>query len=314
MQTEVNKVIDAVSHKVIQNINNSGELSGKLVLSVILIFIWFLCERLLTKLWPRLIDNIKILNAVHGISTNLLRLIFSIALIWVWLNALDTFLIIAILIVVVLTISVKGLFSNLVGWFLIVYKHHFRLYDRIEMGGIKGEVIGIKPLYFTLMELSNWFEEDAPTGRTIKIPNRDILTKPIYNYANMTPFLWKELSYLVTFDSDWEQALTIIKELANENYQTFVKRFLADEKSKTRTLKQLALFDGQPNPETVVTVKEKGIVLKVRFIVHYKEGTKVITELNQKILMAFKNHQNIRMAGDVWYLTTFKPERSQNQE
>lgn len=302
MAGETENILAKFVREVINNVQDPNELSGKIGMSVILLFLLIVLERLFYKFWKKVIENVKILNIVATITDFIIRFFFLVSLTCLWLNALDTFVIGLIFMVILLSLAVKGLISNLAGWFLIVNKHHFRIYDRIEIGDVKGEVISVGILYFTLMEIGHWFESEAPTGRTVKIPNSKILTEAVYNYNAMTPFIWKEISYTVAFESNWQRAQEIIAEILLSYYVDFEKEYLTDLQYKKVVLKQLQLFDGNLKPVSIVTVTESGIVLKTRYVVYYTKGTQVATKLHQKILKSFRD-EDVQMASKRIYFT-----------
>lgn len=293
---------DKILEEMMNNIQDPNEFSGKIGMSVVLLLLLIGLEWLFHQLWRKIIENVKTLNIVGTITRFLLRFLFLISLTRLWLNALDTLLIVLIFIGVVLSLAIKGLISNVAGWFLIVNKHHFRIYDRIEIGNVKGEIISVGILYFTLMEISHWFDAEAPTGRTVKIPNSKILTEAVYNYNEMTPFVWKEISYNLAFESNWQLAQKIIAASLLNYYENFEKEYLADELFKKAVMKKMQLFDGELKPVQIVDVTKDGIVLKVRYIVYYTEGTYVATQLHQEILQAFQT-EKIEMAGRSIYFT-----------
>lgn len=293
---------DKILEEMMNNIQDPNEFSGKIGMSVVLLLLLIGLEWLFHQLWRKIIENVKMLNIVGTITRFLLRFLFLISLTRLWLNALDILLIVLIFIGVVLSLAIKGLISNVAGWFLIVNKHHFRIYDRIEIGNVKGEIISVGILYFTLMEISHWFDAEAPTGRTVKIPNSKILTEAVYNYNEMTPFVWKEISYNLAFESNWQLAQKIIAASLLNYYENFEKEYLADELFKKAVMKKMQLFDGELKPVQIVDVTKDGIVLKVRYIVYYTEGTYVATQLHQEILQAFQT-EKIEMAGRRIYFT-----------
>lgn len=299
MESGVSDFLEKIFTEIIDNVKDPNQLTGKSGISVILLMLLILLEWFFKKFWRKIITNIKLLNVVNTLTHFVLRFFFLISLLGLWLNALDALIILLVFIGVIISLSIKGLISNLAGWFLIVNKHHFRIYDRIEIDTIKGEVISVGLLYFTLMEISNWFEAEAPTGRTIKIPNSKILTTAVYNYNDVTPFVWKEISYLLAFESDWQKAQKIITDILLTYYQNFEKEYLA-ALYKEVVLKQLQLFDGELKPVQIVDVNENGVLLKTRYVVYYTKGTTVATKLHQEILSALQDAA-IQMAGQRMY-------------
>ena len=53
---------------------------------------------------------------------------------------------------------------NLMGWLTILWKHPFSVGDRIEIMGIKGDVVDINIFEFTVMEIGEWVGQTKGPG------------------------------------------------------------------------------------------------------------------------------------------------------
>ena len=53
--------------------------------------------------------------------------------------------------------------------------------DRIEINGIKGDVIDIDSIYTTMMEIGEWVSSDNYSGRIVKLSNAFVFKVHIYN-------------------------------------------------------------------------------------------------------------------------------------
>src|SRR5699024_12263367 len=94
---------------------------------------------------------------------------------------------------------------------MLLRKKYFKLYDRIEIDGIKGDVIKITPFYFKVVERGNSLSSSSATGRVIHMPNHILLNTTLYNYNEFIQVNWEEVTYNLTVDSDWKKAQVFIK-------------------------------------------------------------------------------------------------------
>ena len=81
-----------------------------------------------------------------------------------------------------------------------VYIFIVRVYDpgdRIEINGIKGDVIDIDSIYTTMMEIGQWVSSDNYSGRIVKLSNAFVFKGPVYNYSQDFPFVWDEIDLLL---------------------------------------------------------------------------------------------------------------------
>ncbi|HLR65228.1 MAG TPA: mechanosensitive ion channel domain-containing protein [Pseudogracilibacillus sp.] len=91
-------------------------------------------------------------------------LISVVLMLGVWVNVKNSIILIFAAIVGVTIFSIRNLSTNLVAWLMLLRKQYFKLYDRIEINGIVGDMIKITPFYFKLMERGNNLSSATPTG------------------------------------------------------------------------------------------------------------------------------------------------------
>ncbi|WP_259367243.1 mechanosensitive ion channel family protein [Cellulophaga baltica] len=113
-----------------------------------------------------------------------------------------------------ITFTLQELILSIAGSFYIFFVRIYKPGDRIEINGIKGDVIDIDSIYTTLMEMGEWVSSDNYSGRIVKISNAFVFKGPIKNYSMDFPFVWDELNILITYESDLELAKKIVQEQA----------------------------------------------------------------------------------------------------
>jgi small-conductance mechanosensitive channel len=55
--------------------------------------------------------------------------------------------------------------------------------DRVQLGGIKGDVMDIGVLRTTIMETGQWVDGDLYNGRIVLIANSYVFKEPVFNYS-----------------------------------------------------------------------------------------------------------------------------------
>ncbi|NNK81421.1 MAG: mechanosensitive ion channel, partial [Flavobacteriales bacterium] len=68
-----------------------------------------------------------------------------------------------------ITITLQELILSIAGSFYIFFVRVYKPGDRIEINGIKGDVIDIDSVYTTLMEIGEWVSSDNYSGRIVKL-------------------------------------------------------------------------------------------------------------------------------------------------
>jgi small-conductance mechanosensitive channel len=113
--------------------------------------------------------------------------------------------------------AMQEVIGALAGWFNILSGQIFRVGDRIQMGGVRGDVIDITPLRTKIMEIGSarsdesWVRGRQFTGRIVAVSNKMTFTEPVFNYSAAFDFLWEELVFPIAYDADWERAIAIVE-------------------------------------------------------------------------------------------------------
>lgn len=136
--------------------------------------------------------------------------------------------------------ALRELIQNLIGWGVISFGGLYKPGDRIQMGGVMGDVMDIGPLTTTVMECGAWVRSDLYNGRVAHLPNNLVLREQVLNYTPDFPFLWDEIVIPVKTGSDHRLARSIIETVgqtvqaqivaaAQDSWDNFVRCNRADE-------------------------------------------------------------------------------------
>lgn len=98
----------------------------------------------------------------------------------------------------------------------------------MEIAGIRGDVVDIRPTRFTVFEVGAWVEGEQSTGRLVHIPNGQLFTHPLHNATEGLEYLWNELTITCHFESDWRAARTLLEELGRQVSASAVRKARED--------------------------------------------------------------------------------------
>lgn len=119
-----------------------------------------------------------------------------------------------------LAFAMQELIGALAGWFNIVSGSIYRVGNRVEVGGVRGDVIDVTPLRTKVMEIGSaaddrtWLRSRQYTGRVVAISNKMTFTEPVFNYSAGFDFIWEEVTFPISYDQDWQAAEQIMSEEA----------------------------------------------------------------------------------------------------
>ncbi len=182
--------------------------------------------------------------------------------------------------------ALQEVIASIAGWVAISFGSFYDTGDRVQLGGIKGDVIDIGMLRTTLMEMGEWVKADQYTGRIVRIANSFVFKEPVFNYTADFPFLWDELTVPIMYGSNYERARTIVVQCAQEVVGEYIKS--AREKWLA-VAKRYVVEDTVIEPSASLIFHDNWIEIAVRYVVNAKKRrvtkdkvfTRILEEINQ---------------------------------
>jgi len=184
-----------------------------------------------------------------------------------------------------ITITLQELILSIAGSFYIFFVKVYKPGDRIELNGIKGDVIDIDSIYTTMMEIGEWVSSDNYSGRIVKLSNSFVFKGAIYNYSQDFPFVWDEFNLPIRYGSDIELAKSIVIGIASETLSEYVTQSMSNWKE---VVNKYYIEDAQVEPTLAITMTDNWIQFNLRYIVDYKKRRYTKHLLNEKIGKAIK--------------------------
>lgn len=217
--------------------------------------------------------------------------IFLIGRIWIkGIGSIATFL---GLVSAGLTIALRDLIANIAGWFIIIWRKPFLVGERIQIGTLAGDVIDVRLLEFSIIEIRNWVDAEQNTGRIVHVPNSMILHEPLANYETGFEYIWNEIPVLITFESNWEKAKGILSDIARDKAEPLSAG--AEQQIRRAAMKYFIYFK-KLTPIVYTSVRDSGVLLTIRYIVKPRGRRGSEEEIWESILREFAKHDDISLA------------------
>jgi small-conductance mechanosensitive channel len=227
-------------------------------------------------------------NVVYLVSLTVIVIVFFI---WVQnLNSITIFLGVAS---AGLALALQEVILCIAGWLLLLIRRPYEPGDRIEIDGIKGDVIDIRLFQTSLLEIGNWVAADQSTGRIVNIPNSFVFKTQNFNYSRGFEFIWNEIPILVTFESDWQKGRAIILAHAQklaEGMEEEVRRKIDVMRNR------YMIYYGKLTPIVYVNIKDSGVELTLRYLTEAKRRRFTQDKLCQAILEDFGKEPDVNFA------------------
>jgi small-conductance mechanosensitive channel len=169
--------------------------------------------------------------------------------------------------------AMQEVIGAIAGWFNITSGRIYRVGDRIELGGVRGDVIDITLLRTKMLEIGSaeddksWVKGRQHTGRIVAVSNKSTFTSPVYNFSAIFEFIWEELTVPITYSSDWHEAERIIQEEA--------VRASASEGARAAMSameRRYPIAHAEVEPRVFVRATDNWMELSARFIVPVRQA------------------------------------------
>lgn len=232
------------------------------VLFIVLVIGFF--RKLLKK---RISDGSIRYKAQKGVEVIGYLLIGLLILITFTVENIENYTIVIGLFTAGITFTLQELILSIAGSFYIFFVRVYKPGDRIEINGIKGDVIDIDSIYTTLMEMGEWVSSDNYSGRIVKISNAFVFKGPIKNYSMDFPFVWDELDILITFNSDVELAKKIMLDTTTNLLSGYTESSLAKWEEMVA---HYYIENATLEPTLALRLTDNWIALNLRYITNYK--------------------------------------------
>ncbi|MBM7662962.1 small-conductance mechanosensitive channel [Bacillus mesophilus] len=164
--------------------------------------------------------------------------------------------------------ALQEVIISVAGWLSILVGNTFKTGDRVEMGGIKGDVIDLGVLRTTIMEVNEWVEGDLYNGRIVRVANSFVFKEPVYNYSSDFPFLWDEIKIPIKYGSNYKATKNIILQAgmdvtgdysikAREHWDEMVQKYLIE--------------DSSTQPMVTLVANDNWVEYTLRYVTEYRK-------------------------------------------
>ncbi|MCE9600011.1 MAG: mechanosensitive ion channel family protein [Spirochaetia bacterium] len=220
-------------------------------------------------------------------------LILMVFLFPVWLPSLRTIAAFLGIFGAGVILVLKEVILNLAGWFFIIIRKPFEIGNRITVGHFSGDVLDIRLMDVSLIEVSEKEFGGQSTGRVIHVPNSFILVTPFANASKEFAFNWNEIRIPISLDSDWKKAVQIVEETTAE-----VMEPISEGDHRIRhSEREYAIRYKRMTPRVFVEYTQGSIVLTLRHLVEHKTNRMAADRFWRSFLQRLHREKKIKLMG-----------------
>jgi len=154
---------------------------------------------------------------------NVLGIVFVVGLFFILANELRAFAVSLVAIAVAVVLATKELILCLSGTALRIGANAYTIGDRIEINGVRGNVIDQTFLATTILEIGPGHVTSQYSGRAVIFPNSLLLVHPLINETYMKQYIVHIMTIPLTVTDDWQRAEKLLLEIADEECRPFLE-------------------------------------------------------------------------------------------
>ncbi len=173
-----------------------------------------------------------------------------------------------------LAFALQKVVTAVAGYFVILRGKNFTVGDRIAMGGVRGDVIGLGFIQTTIMEMGQpptiqgaapamWVRSRQYTGRVVTVSNDKIFDEPVYNYTRDFPYIWEELTLPIPYAADCRRVEQILVTVA-ERHTGAIRT--ASQTALDEMRRRFVLQPAGVEPRVYVRLTDNWLELTLRFV------------------------------------------------
>lgn len=184
----------------------------------------------LRRRWTVQIRNLTLLALLLGLTV-------------IWAEELATIALGAVAVAAALVIATKELIMCVSGTLLEGSAKGFRVGDRIEVNGQRGDVYDQTLLTTTLLEVGPGANTAQYSGRAIMLPNSVFLTHPVINETFTQEYILHTIVVPLKFADDWQKAEAALLDAAQDacaDYLDDARKYMG-EVTRARDLHPLSV-------------------------------------------------------------------------
>jgi small-conductance mechanosensitive channel len=126
----------------------------------------------------------------------------------------------------------------------------------------------------------------------VHVPNGFVFKQSLVNYSQGIPYIWHEIPVLITYESDWEKAKTLLNDIINIHAPTVDRESLM----RSQRAKRFVVSYNTLTPTVYTKVVDSGVQLTIRYLIQPRRRRNSEQIIWEAILKAFAPHWDIDFA------------------
>ena len=195
-----------------------------------------------------------------------------------------------------IAVALQNVILSIAGYFFLIGRFGIKAGDRVQIGGVTGDVIDIGLVKLSLMELDGaGTTHREPTGRVAVFSNA-IVFQPSGNFFKQAPgtsFIWNEVRLTLAPDVDYRLAEKRILDAVDEVFARYRDRVMRDYRHLERDLN---IMLETPKPQSRLHLSQSGLEIVIRYPAETYTAPQITDEISRRVLDAINREPSLRLA------------------
>ncbi len=194
-----------------------------------------------------------------------------------------------------IAVALQNVILSIAGYFFLIGRFGIKAGDRVQIGGVTGDVIDIGLVKLSLMELGGTGTHREPTGRVAVFSNA-IVFQPSGNFFKQAPgtsFVWNEVRLTLAPDIDYRLAEKRLLDAVDEVFARYRDRVMRDYRHLERDLNVML---ETPKPQSRLHLSQSGLEIVIRYPAETYTAPQITDEISRRVLDAINREPSLRLA------------------
>jgi small-conductance mechanosensitive channel len=191
-------------------------------------------------------------------------------------------------------VALQNVILSIAGYFFLIGRFGIRVGDRVQIGGVVGDVVEIGLVKLSLMELGGDGNHRMPTGRVVVFSNA-IVFQPSGNFFKQAPgtsFVWNEIRLKLAADCDYRLAEKRLTDAVEQVYARYRETIQRDYRHLERDLNILL---ESPKPQSRLSLGSDGLDVTIRYPAETRTAAQIADEVTRRVLDAIAREPSLRL-------------------
>ena len=183
-----------------------------------------------------------------------------------------------------IAVAMQSVLVSIVGYFFLIGKYGLRVGDRIQIGGVTGDVIDLGLVRLHLMELG---PEHGPTGRVVAFANSVVfqVSGGIFKQIPGVSLAWREFRLAIPLTADY----TAVKQRLLDTANGVLEKYREEFERQARELRRTSMSAAEETHAHVqLHFTSEAIEATVRYPIPLQRAAEVEERMSRKLIGAMR--------------------------